>query len=145
MYWVTCPHCQQIIERGYKSRAYKIGSPITFCPKCQKLIVDNDKMEWGVMSPVSRFLFSQFANAAFGWHFFGALAMGIFQDFGTNATLIMIAIAEAIIVSARHFLFKALYEDEIKASIKRSENPDYIEILNIVEYRHMAKRFRHKK
>ena len=137
MYWVTCPHCKKTIEQGSGARSVKIGTPITMCPECNKIIVDHDVFEWSVVSNIRRFVFCSYGSGRILFHFL-TLLVSMIPGSGFFAMIFASLISEAAIGILLFYLVRSYYEDDIRESYKRAEIPNYIELLKMVEYRKLS-------
>lgn len=140
MYWVKCPHCKRIIEQGASMRSDKIGTPITKCPECGKPIIDNEMIEWSVVSPLRRFMFSSFGNWRAILHLQTLFAFALYE-LGFAVQLVLALISEVILAVVGHYLTMSIHEEDIKKSFDRAEDLRYIALMQQIEYGKLSREY----
>ena len=125
MYFEKCSHCNMIIRSGHGTPLKHLGSPLKRCKYCGKPYIDTDTIEWSV-SPLYRKIGYLFANNR--WTLF-------FIPFILCYAYPLVAICVVVfLLLLFNFYVKGKVKKELPASIERTSNIEYINLLKECNY-----------
>ena len=124
-----CPHCRSMFEQG--PQEIGIGTPLVNCPACKGVIVDADRTEWELKSPIGKAFYLLLCGWTSIFWGFGFLMLGLalrykFDVEISDAMLINLWIGGGIGVLMLLILFN--WKD-IEESRERMKDPRYRERL----------------
>ena len=135
MIYVTtrCPHCSHPLRYQKGNPPHLIESPFVTCSCCGKVFIDSYRSEWITKSPSERKLFI----LGFGE---GTIARALLLPlvlsalvFGAEDIVYLIPIFGVIGIplwwAFEVKLRKKSYKEDIEASIERTKNAEYVELL----------------
>ncbi|MBP3580734.1 MAG: hypothetical protein J6K12_05755 [Clostridia bacterium] len=123
-----CPSCGKVINEQ-RNPSYRVGNPFRQCPFCGKPYLDHYTEEWITKSPFKRFFF--FIQAGV-WSraFIVPLLIVALVDIVWLWPLLSIAW-----LICGYFVHKKDEEKSILQSIERTQNPEYLILLEKVGYK----------
>ena len=132
-----CPSCGKVIKRQ-TNPVHEIGDPFERCRWCGKTYLNSYKEEWITKSPFKRFFFflqaGVWARAFLVPPLVFALLLS-FLEIGVDILRIIWPIASIAWVVAGYFIHKKASQDDINASIERTNNPVYLSLLKKAGYK----------
>ena len=127
-----CPKCGQVIKRQ-TNPVHEIGSPFERCRYCGNIYLNSYKEEWITKSPIKRFFFFLqdyvWARAFLIPALLMAIPMALGVDFDVNILRILWPIGSVVWLIAGYFIHKNASQSDIDASISRTRDPSYVELL----------------
>lgn len=131
-----CPTCGQVLKRQ-TNPVHKIGSPFRRCPHCGNTYLDSYEEEWITKSPARRiFYFIQdgvWARALAIPFLIVALVLAVFDLSSDVFFPIWLVFALAWLIGG-YFAHKKLEKKDIEASLERTKDPEYLELLKKAGY-----------
>ena len=139
-YTIRCPHCQQILKQG-KNKSKEFGSPLRNCRYCDRIYVDKDYIEAGLLTDWQLNLKLFFSHL---WRiitsilliaFSIVLLIGFFTvDFSASHLILLIPMAFGFVIGGWNFVDIFCNRDErrreiqkaIQKSNQRLSNPYYV-------------------
>lgn len=126
---IECPHCQYVF-RVTNSFGYKrLGPSYRACPKCNRMYNDIDYYEWSLLKPSYKLYFYFIANC----RFLGFLPMIEFLLWECNYELCysppLLIIVSFLWPVACFCYIHLRYKKEMIASIIRTKNTEYVNLL----------------
>ena len=132
-----CPSCGKVIKRQ-TNPVHEIGDPFERCRWCGKNYLNSYKEEWITKSPFKRFFFflqaGVWARAFLVPPLVFALLLS-FLEIGVDILRIIWPIASIAWVVAGYFIHKKASQDDIYASVERTNNPVYLSLLQKAGYK----------
>lgn len=127
-----CPKCGQIIRRQ-TNPVHKIGSPFERCRYCGSIYLNSYKEEWITKSPVKRFFFFLQIYVWARAFLMPVLLMAIPVALGANIDVdilrVLWPVGSVVWLIAGFFVHKNANRSDIEASIARTKDPSYVELL----------------
>lgn len=125
-----CPYCNMVVNRK-TNPVPEIGNPFEVCPYCRNTYLNKNKSEWITKSPIDRVLF--FLNSGVWARAFICPMLVILPlTDKLNATELMVplwAIAFMFWIVVGFLVHKKCAQKDIEASLKRTEDLEYLELL----------------
>lgn len=124
-----CPHCRGIYEQG--PQELSIGVPVIACRECNGLIVDTDRTEWELKSPLGKAVYFVLCGwTAFFWGLafpMGAYFLGQHLGFRVDNE----AAFSLWLIGSLFFLGVLILGNlnDVRASQERMKDPQYRELL----------------
>lgn len=141
MVYVTtkCPHCNYLYRNREGNPIHQIDSPFVSCPSCGEFFVDSYREEWITKSPMKRRFFF-IGNGTWARALLLPLAIsaivfgGICEALLRIEDLVMLIPVGAIVGTPTWLILeskraKAFFKEDIEASIIRTKNKEYVELL----------------
>lgn len=131
-----CPSCGQII-RKQTNPVKEIGVPFERCRHCGATYLNSYKKEWITKSPISRFFFFLQAGV---WARAFMLPMLILIipiaafDWDTDIVFAVWPVLSLIWLIGGFFVHKKAEQDDIAASVERTRDPKYVDLLKKAGY-----------
>ena len=132
-----CPSCGKVIKRQ-TNPVHEIGDPFERCRWCGKTYLNSYKEEWITKSPFKRFFFFLQAGVWARAFLVPPLVFALFLSFleiGVDILRIIWPIASIAWVVAGYFIHKKASQDDVNASIERTNNPVYLSLLKKAGYK----------
>lgn len=130
-----CPYCNEIVHREINP-VPEIGNPFEVCSYCRNTYLNKNKSEWITKSPIDRVFF--FLNSGVWARAFICPMLVIFPlTEKMNATELIVplwAIAFMLWIVVGYFVHKKYAQKDIEASLKRTENLEYLELLKKADF-----------
>lgn len=127
-----CPKCGQVIQRQ-TNPVHKIDSPFERCTYCGSIYLNSYKEEWITKSPIKRFFFFLqsyvWARAFFMPVLLMVIPMVLGVDIDFDILKILWPIGSVAWLIAGYFVHKKANQSDIEASIARTQDPSYVELL----------------
>jgi len=131
-----CPSCGQVIRRQ-TNPVKEIGVPFERCRHCGTTYRNSYKEEWITKSPISRFFFflqaGVWARAFLVPILILAIPMAAF-DMSTEVVWGLWPVLSLAWLICGYFIHKKAEQDNIAASIKRTQDPEYLNLLKKAGY-----------
>ena len=127
-----CPKCGQVIKRQ-TNPVHEIGSPFERCRYCGSIYLNSYKEEWITKSPIKRFFFFLqsyvWARAFLMPVLLMVIPMVLGVDIDVDILKILWPIGSVAWLIAGYFVHKKTNQSDIEASIARTQDPSYVELL----------------
>lgn len=131
-----CPSCGQVIRRQ-TNPVKEIGIPFERCRYCGKTYLNSYKEEWITKSPVSRFFFflqvGVWARAFMLPMLILIIPIAAF-DWDTDIVFAVWPFLSLAWLIAGYFVHKKAEQDDIAASVERTKDPKYVNLLKQAGY-----------
>jgi len=124
-----CPHCNNIVGKQ-TNPVNEIANPFEQCPYCGLIYRNTYKEEWITKSPLKRFLFF-IGNGCLARAFIIPMVLVVIPIFG----LVLYLIGFISWLVAGYFIHKSSNESQIKESLQRTQDENYLEILKKAGYK----------
>ena len=130
-----CPSCGQVIRRQ-TNPVKEIDIPFERCRHCGKIYLNSYKEEWITKSPISRFFF--FLQAGVWARAFALPALIIFPiealNWDTDIFFALWPLFSLAWLFCGYFLHRNAAQNAISASIARTNDPEYVNLLKQAGY-----------
>ena len=127
-----CPKCGQVIKRR-TNPVHEIGSPFEHCRWCGGVYLNSYKEEWITKSPVKRFFFFLQIYVWARAFLMPVLLMIVLTfvgfDIATGLMRVLWPIGSVAWLVAGYFVHKNANQADINASIARTKDPAYVDLL----------------
>lgn len=132
-----CPSCGKIIRRQ-TNPVEKLGNPFERCRNCGKFYKNSYTEEWITKSPIKRFFFLlpiyTWARA-FMFPMFIILIPSAILDIDIESIIILWPIMSITWLVGGYFLYKKAEKENIRKSIERTKDPEYLNLLRQAGYK----------
>ena len=132
-----CPQCGQIIKRQ-TNPVHEIGSPFERCGYCGSLYLNSYKEEWITKSPIKRFFFYLqvyvWARAFLMPVLIMIVPLAAF-DMDVAVVRVLWPIMSIAWLIMGYFVHKNANKADIKDSLARTRDPEYVNLLVKAGYR----------
>ena len=132
-----CPKCGKVIKRQ-TNPTHEIGNPFERCRWCGNIYLNSYKEEWITKSPIKRFFFfiqsGVWARALLLPILVIIIPMGTL-NISPRLTIPIWMFLAGIWLVAGYIIHKNASEENIKESIDRTNDPEYIELLKKAGYK----------
>lgn len=134
-----CPKCGQIIRRQ-TNPVHEIGNPFERCRHCGNIYLNSYKEEWITKSPIKRFFFFLqvyvWARAVLMPVLLMIIPIAIFDiDMDSEIVAILWPILSIVWLLVGYFVHKNANKKEIEASLSRTKDPEYRNLLKKAGYK----------